>query len=54
MAERDFEAGRLKYYRVLESTLIAFLDKMLRGQSKGTISLVKLRSLQANSSPSPN
>jgi hypothetical protein len=55
LAERDFEGGRLKYYRTMESTLIAFLDKMLRGQTKGTISLIKVRSLQSGpSTPSPN
>lgn len=53
LAERDFEGGRLKYYRVMEVTLIAFLDKLLRGQSKGTISLIKIRSLQS-CSLSPN
>jgi hypothetical protein len=52
LAERDFE-GRLKYYRVMEINLIAFLDKLLRGQPKAAISLVKLRSLQSGSA-TPN
>lgn len=52
LAERDFE-GRLKYYRVMDVNLIAFLDKLIRGQPKGAISLIKMRALQSGS-PTPN
>ena len=37
----------------MESNLIAFLDKMLRGQIKSTITVIKLRSLRSGL-PSPN
>jgi hypothetical protein len=52
LTERDFE-NRLKYYKVMENNLIAFLDRIIRGQSKGCITLVKLRSL-LNGSTSKN
>jgi hypothetical protein len=52
LSERDFD-GRLKYYRVEEGSLIAFLDRMLRPHPRAAVALVKLRSLQGNN-PSAN
>ena len=47
ITEKDVE-NRLKFYRVLESNSLVFLDRVVRSQEKESIMLVKIRRMGVN------